>query len=64
MIGIDFEQRRWDVDNAMLDLYNHLMNTKIAAEMLNIMEALNCVVTIVSDKPTGKVYSSLIYLMN
>lgn len=42
-----------DVDNAMLDLYKYLMNTKIAVETLNIMKGFKCVEIIASDKPTG-----------
>lgn len=43
-----------DVDNATLNLYNHLMNTEgNAAEMRNIIKGLKCAVTIASAKPTG-----------
>lgn len=39
------------VDNAMLHLCNHLMNTEIAAEMLNIMKGFKFLIIIASDKP-------------
>lgn len=55
LIGIDFfwAAQNIDMDNAILDPENHLMNAEIAAEMLNIMKGFKCLVIIASDEPTG-----------